>query len=305
VIAELMTRPECPCGRSSDKLKPAGTLVQRLWDEPRENRRVQIHFLRKRFKCPCGKNLLQPLTGVAKGRSVTERGAQFMALESFARSFDEVANKIGVSSRTVKEIFSDFVCALESTREIRVPEVLGIDGVCVGRRKSKRNYCLITDLSNLRVLDLLPKSTQLELAMRLKPLALQKKIKVVVIDMAIGFLVVIMKVLPEAVVVIDPFHVLRKLNDAVNKVVKVKQAGLSATAHMKLMKGGNRFLLLKRRFELTPKEKEQLEQWFQAVPEFKLAYDTKERDTIFGRMQLRGATLKSDLRGGGTAYRMK
>jgi transposase len=36
-------------------------------------------------------------------------------------------------------------------------------------------------------------------------------------------------------------------------------------------------LLLKRRFELTPREKEKLEKWFAAVPEFKLAYDTKER----------------------------
>jgi hypothetical protein len=42
------------------------------------------------------------------------------------------------------------------------------------------------------------------------------------------------------------------------------------------MKGGNRFLLLKRRFELTEKEKTQLNSWFEVVPEFKLAYDLKE-----------------------------
>jgi transposase len=276
VIAEPLTLPQCPCGSSPETLIPAGTLVQKLWDEPRENCRVQIHFLRKRFKCQCGKHLLQPLAGVAKGRSVTSRGAKYIALESLGRSFEEVARKVGVSSKTVKEIFADFVCEVEATRNVTASEVIGIDGVCVGRRKYKRSYCLITGISDARVLELLAKSTGLELAMFLKQLAFQKVIKVVVIDMAAGFLTVIRKCLPGAIIVVDPFHVLCKLNDAVNNVVRKRLEGLSLPERKKLMTGGNRFLLLKRRFELTKKENEQLEKWFEKVPEFKLAYDTKE-----------------------------
>jgi transposase len=276
VIAEVLTLPECPCGLSSETLKPAGTLVKKLWDEPKDNRRVQIHFLRKRFKCPCGKNLLQPLAGVAKGRSVTARGAKYIALESLGRSFEEVAHKVGVSSKTVKEIFADFICEVEATRKVTASEVLGIDGVCVGRRKYKRSYCLLTDISNSRVLELLSKSTGLELAMFLKQLAHQKVVKIVVIDMAAGFLSVVRKCLPGVIIVIDPYHVLCKLNDAVNNVVRKRLEGLSLTERKQLMTGGNRFLLLKRRFELTEKENEQLETWFEKVPEFKLAYNTKE-----------------------------
>jgi transposase len=276
IVAELQTIPECPCGRPPEDLKAAGTLVQRIWDIPRDNRRSRIHFLRKRFKCSCGKNLLQPLAGVAKGRSVTERAAKFTALEALRRSFDEVAENVGVSSKTVKELLADFVCSLESTRRIMAPQIMGIDGVCVGRRKYKRSYCLITDISNSRVLELLSRSTELELARFLKQLPRKKNIRAVVIDMSIGFLVVIRKCLPDAEIVIDPFHVLRKLNDSVNNVVRAKQAGLSPTEHKNLMRGGNRFLLLKRRFDLTKIEKDQLKKWFEAVPVFKLAYDTKE-----------------------------
>lgn len=277
VAAEPLTLPTCPgCGPGEGRLRPTGTLVQRATDEPRENRRVVIHFIRQRFKCSCGRNLLQPLSGMAEGRSITERGALYTALECFGRSFDEVAERVGLSGKTVKEVFADFVCDLDSRRKIKAPEVLGIDGVCVGRRKYKRSYCLLTDISNSRVLELLPKSTQLDVARFLIPLSRQKKIRWVVIDMADGFLNAIRKTLPEAKVVIDPFHVVRKLNDAVNKVVKKRQEGLTPVEHKRLMRGGNRFLLLKRRFELTEEEKAQLNSWFEVVPEFKAAYDLKE-----------------------------
>jgi transposase len=276
IAAELLTSPECPCGLPPESLRPAGTLVQKLWDEPRDNRRMQLHFFRKRFKCPCGNNLIQPLAGVPKGRCVTERAARYIGLEALGRSFSEVAEKVGVSDKTVKEVFADFICNLETTRCIRAPRVLGIDGVCVGRRRFKRSYCIVTDISNSEVIELLRKSTELELARFLKQMPHVKDVKVVVIDMSVGFLVVIKKCLPKAIVVIDPFHVLRKLNDAVNKVVSDRLEGLTPTERKKLMKGGNRFLLLKRRFELTEQEKEKLKNWFEIVPEFKLAYDTKE-----------------------------
>ena len=277
VIAELLTLPRCPdCDRFPMMLNPAGTLVQKVRDEPRENRRVEIHFIRRRFQCPCGRNLLQPLPGIVKGRSITRRGAHYVALESFRLSFDEVAEKVGISSKTVKEIFADLVCQLDATRTIEAPEVLGIDGVCVGRRKYKRSYCLFTDISNSRILELTCKSTKLDVARFLKQLPNKETIRVVAIDMSRGFLIVVEKILPRAAIVIDPFHVVRKLNDAVNKVVRMKQHGLTPAEHKRLMKGGNRFLLLKRRHELTEKEKEQLDAWFKEVPEFKLAYDLKE-----------------------------
>lgn len=277
IIAEPLTLPVCPdCGVSETALRPVGTLVQSVRDEPRENCRVEIHFIRQRFECSCGRHLLQPLPGVVEGRSITVRGAAYVALECFDRSFDDVANRSGVSSKTAKELFADLICLLEANRIPEAPEVLGIDGVCVGRRKYKRSYCLLTDISNSRILELLGRSTELELTRYLKQLPNRKRIRVVVIDMALGFLNVAKRQLPGAKIVIDPFHVVRKLNDAVTRVVRKRQEGMTPAEHKRLMKGGNRFLLLKRRFELTEKQKEQLNAWFEEVPEFKLAYDIKE-----------------------------
>jgi len=75
VIGEPLTLPECPhCGQARMSLRPTGTLVQSFRDEPRESRRVRVHFIRQRFQCSCGRNLLQPLPGVLEGRSITTRG---------------------------------------------------------------------------------------------------------------------------------------------------------------------------------------------------------------------------------------
>lgn len=277
VIAEPLTLPVCPdCDRSESVLTPTGTLVQKLRDAPRDNRRVVIHFIRQRFRCSCGRNLLQPLAGVVEGRSITVRGAVYTALECFGRSFDEVSERVGISSKTVKEIFADLICLLDAKRSIEAPEILGIDGVCVGRRRYKRSYCLLTNISDSCILELLPRSTMLEVAWFLKQLLHKERIKVVAIDMARGTREVIEKILPTAVIVIDPFHVVRMLNDAVNKVVRMLQEGLRPAEHKRLMKGGNRFLLLKRRFQLTPDQKKQLDAWFKEVPELKQAYDLKE-----------------------------
>lgn len=278
VIAKPLVAPTaCPkCGRSPEALNPNGTLVQTVIDEPRHHRRLRIHFIRQRYRCACGAGPSEVLPGVARGRCITTRGAEYVAIRSLRRSFASVANEVGISDKTVKNLFADFVTALEHARKIETPEILGIDGVCVGRYRNKKNYCLLTDLSKNTPLDLLPKTTMLELIRFLKQLSRPENLKVVVIDMARGSLTVIRKLYPTAKVVIDPYHVLRMLNDAVTRVVKDRQKDLSAPEHRELMKGGNRFLLTTRRTNLTETQKDLLEEWFKKVPEFEVAFQLKE-----------------------------
>jgi transposase len=148
--------------------------------------------------------------------------------------------------------------------------------VCVGHYRNKRTLCHLTDITRRQVLELLPRSTELELARFLKQLPKPENLKIVVIDMARGFFHVIKKLFPGVHIVIDPYHVLRLLNEAITAVVRIKQDHLSAAEHEELMAGGNRFLLLKRRFSLTEEEKKQLARWFERVPLFRQAYDLKE-----------------------------
>jgi transposase len=277
VFADLLTpTPKCPrCGHS-DSLSPSGTLVESLIDQSVHFYYLRINFVRQRYKCTCGRNLLQPLADNFKGHSLTKRAAWQITLDSLIHSYEFSANRIGISAKVAKNVFADVICQLEAKRAIAFPETIGIDGVCVGRRKHKRSYCLITDLTNHRVLDLLCKSTELELTRFLKQVPSAENLKVIVIDMAKGFLIVALTLFPDAVIVIDPYHILRLLNDAVTNVVKMKQADLSRLDREGLMQGGNRFLLLKRRSEFTEAEKQQLDLWCNRIPEFKTAFDLKE-----------------------------
>jgi transposase len=193
-----------------------------------------------------------------------------------SRSFKDVGDELGCSSKTIKNLFADCIIELESARTLECPEVLGIDGVCVGRHKSKRSYCLLTDIAEHRIVELLPKSTELELARFLKQVPHPERLKIVVIDMSLGFLTVVRKIFPWARVVIDAYHVLRMVNDAVTEVLKAIQENLDEAGREALMHEGNRFLLLKRRFELTEEQNEQLQRWFERVPELKQAYELKE-----------------------------
>lgn len=293
VFAELLTPPPvCPnCGRS-DLLNPSGTLAESMADQQIHDLYVALHFIRQRYKCACGRNLLQPLADNFKKHSVTTRAALQLVKDVMLHSYAFGAEKICRTPKAAKNIFADFICDMEAAREVTFPEVIGIDGVCVGRRKHKRSYSMITDLSNHRILDLLGKSTELELARFLKQVPGANNLKIVVIDMAIGFRVVIQKLFPQVIIVIDPYHVLRLLNDAVTEAVKLKQISLSEAERKELMRGGNRFLLLKRRSELCEEEKKQLELWFERVPEFKHVYDLKEEIFDIWRIKERAEAEK-------------
>jgi len=252
VFAQLLTPPPvCPRCQHSQSLNPNGTLEHSLVDQSVHDHYLRLHFLRQRYLCACGRSLLQPLADTFKGHSITNRAARQIAASVLIHSYEYSADQVGVSAKTAKNVFADVVCELESARTISLPDVLGIDGVTVGCHKNKKTYCLLTDISNHVPLELLKKSTKLELARFLKQAPGAENLKVVVIDMARGFLAVILKLFPHAVIVIDAYHVLRLLNDGITEVVKAKLRGLSESEIEQLMHGGNRFLLLKRRSELT------------------------------------------------------
>lgn len=277
IFAELLTPPPiCPRCKNSDSLSPNGTQVRSLLDQSIPGRYTRINFLQQRYQCSCGRNLLQPISDNFKTHTVTTRAALQIAASVLIHSYEYSASVAGISAKRAKNIFADVICDLEAARTITLPQEMGIDGVCVGRGAHKKSYCLLTDITNHTVIELLSKNTELEVARFLKQVPGAENLKVIVIDMAKGFLAVIKKLFPNVVIVIDAYHVLRLLNDAVTNIVKTKQAGLTESEIGELMKGGNRFLLLKRRSELTDQERIQLNSWFEKVPEFKVAFDLKE-----------------------------
>jgi Transposase len=90
-------------------------------------------------------------------------------------------------------------------------------------------------------------------------------------------------VLPQATIVVDKFHVLRLANAALEAIRKEHRTRLTRTQRRRLMH--DRFLLLKRRRDLTPQEQLGLASWALWFPVLAPAYEAKEDFCGQGRLR--------------------
>jgi transposase len=99
-----------------------------------------------------------------------------------------------------------------------------------------------------------------------QPLEIRENVKEVSVDMWGGFPKVIKKVFPQAVIVIDRFHVMKLVNKALNKIrLSLELNGLK-----------NRCLLMKNNRDLTEDEKLDLPELLNQSPCLTIAYELKE-----------------------------
>jgi transposase len=102
--------------------------------------------------------------------------------------------------------------------------------------------------------------------LKAQPQAMRENVKEVSVDMWGGFQKVIKEVFPNALIVIDRFHVMKLVNKALNKIrLLLELKGLK-----------NRLLLLKNAENLTEEEKEELKTLLNQSPCLSIAYELKE-----------------------------
>jgi transposase len=99
-----------------------------------------------------------------------------------------------------------------------------------------------------------------------QPLEVREQIEEVSVDMWGGFPKVVEKVFPNAVIVIDRFHVMKAVNAELNKIRK--QVGI--------FERGSKFILLKNGQDLTEEEAQKLGVVLQRTKRLRKAYQWKE-----------------------------
>lgn len=99
-----------------------------------------------------------------------------------------------------------------------------------------------------------------------QPIEVRAKVEEVSVDMWGGFPKVVKEVFPNAVVVIDRFHVMKAVNEELNKIRR----------QAKIFDRGSKFLLLRNGKDLTPEETEKLELILQKSKRLEKAYRWKE-----------------------------
>lgn len=265
-----LTLTACPYCESTSILKH-GTDAQVIRDVPSHGKRVAIHVDRQRFRCTsCGKTSFEPLPDVDENRFMTKRLIPYLQRRSMNQTFLSLAEEVGIHERTVRRIFHAYAQELEQTTHFTTPRIMGMDELHVIHQARG----IITNIEAATVVEFLPDRKKQTIIRYLSNLENRKNIEIVCIDMWQPYREAVWQVLPDATIIVDKFHAVKMANEALEVVRKAVRAQLDEKQRRTLMH--DRFLLLRRRSELQPKDVLILESWTKNFPTLGKAYELKE-----------------------------
>lgn len=192
------------------------------------------------------------------------RITRLLAKKLLARAADvsmkSLAEEYRVSWRTVRDAIADGLRKRYRRRDYSKVRNIGVDELYVFRheRPCRRFITTVRDQDAGTVLDVARGKGAAALKRFERKIAPFKgNIKTVSMDMASSYTSWAAGFLPEATIVIDRFHVMKALNDRVDKARRKVMAMVDEKTAKKIK--GNRYVFLKNRDKLTPKEERKLE----------------------------------------------
>jgi transposase len=261
--------PSCPeCGEflSIDK---NGTRIRTVKDAPVRGKIVSIALTVQRYLClSCSASFTDRVSEIEENARLTNRLVSYIEKESLKKNFLTLADEVGVGESTIRKIFDNFKKKLNYVSE--APRVMGLDDVYI-RRVAR---CIITDIENKNVIDILPKCNMPTVSDYLNKMKNKRNIKIITMDMSGSFYSAVIGSLPWVEVVIDKFHVMRMANQAVNNFLHSLKKMLNLS-HRRL-RFPDRFLMKRRSFKMTAEEKQTLEEWKRRLPLLSDFYELKE-----------------------------
>lgn len=264
----------CPhCGGQA--LLKHGTDHQEIRDLPCHGKWVTITVEHQRFRCKiCRKTCYQPLPGMDTKRFMTQRLVTYIEHKAIStnRTFASIAEEIGVTPRTIRNVFDDAVAVLNRTSFFETPAILGIDELHVlGAPRG-----IMTNLEAHTLVELLEDRRKPTIMHALRQLKHPDRVRTAVIDLWKPSREALQQVLPDASIVCDKFHVLKLATTALEALRKDISSTLPE-AQRKTLKMHDRYLLLRRFHELSPEDRFVLETWTKNYPLLGQAHQLKEQ----------------------------
>ena|GEM_PF-28232 len=264
-----LERTPCPQCRSG-KVRRWGAREILFKDLPMHGKRVGMYVRTRRLRCDdCGTTFQERLPALSEKRLMTERLASWVGKESLTRPFSSIADEVGVDEGTIRNIFRDYVNALETRFEVETPTWLGFDEIHILKPR-----CVVTNIESKTIVNILADRNEKTVADYLHVLPERERVKYVAMDMWAPYRDAVRTVLPQATIVVNKFHVVRMANVAMEQVRKALRASLPPKQRRGLAR--DRFIFLKRSHELTAQERFLLDNWSSLHPTLGQAYRLKE-----------------------------
>jgi len=203
-----------------------------------------VEFDIPRIECLACKIIRQVKVGFADARRSYTKAFERYALDLCQHmTIQDVANHLGVSWDTIKDIQKRFLQKRFSKPKLKHLKKIAIDEISIG--KGHRYLTVVLDLLTGAVVfvgDGKSSDALIPFWKRLK--ASKANVKAVAIDMSPAYIRAVKDNLPNAKIVFDHFHVIKLFNDKLSKFRRQLQREVKDSAQHKVLKG-TRWLLLK------------------------------------------------------------
>jgi transposase len=233
VLACRVVEPDEWCRRCGCEGIPRGTLVRRLAHEPFGWRPTVLEVTVRRYQCTgCGHVWRQDTGAAAQPRAKLSRRALGWALEALVvahLSVSRIAEALAVSWNTANAavLAEGQRLLIDDPARFDAVRVIGVDEhVWRHTRRGDKYVTVIIDLTPIRdrtgpsrLLDMVEgRSKQVfKTWLASRPQAWRDQLEVVAMDGFTGFKTATTEELPDAVAVMDPFHVVRLAGDALDR----------------------------------------------------------------------------------------
>ena len=230
VIRSRRTRPSC--GACGGPVWSKGYRSVVLVDLPAFGRPVRLRWRKRRWTCPnpdCAVgSFVEQDRGIAPVRALlTSRAARWVTTQvgRLGRPVDEVAAELGCDWHTVNKEVGRWGAALLEADTSRVGQVeaVGVDETLFWRRGRWRvpQWCTsVVDVGGRQLIDIVPGRTAESAASWFLRQSAEWRagIRWAVLDMSGPYRTAYDRVLPNALQVADPFHVIRLANQRLDEV---------------------------------------------------------------------------------------
>lgn len=243
-----------------------------LWGIP-----VSLCYRMRRVNCcACGVKVEQ--VPWAEGKQELTTAYQFFLAKWAKRlSWQEVAEVFNTSWEKVYQSVSRVVNEGLKQRDLRGIESIGVDEIQYGKGHQYLTLVYQIDAGCKRLLAVAQKRTVKSFLRCLRDIGKENlaSIRYVCSDMWPAYLKVIKKKLPKALHVLDRFHIVKKLNEAVDEVRRSESKQLKERGYEPVLKD-SRFCFLKNQENLTDKQAIKLDELLEYDLKSVRAYLLKE-----------------------------
>jgi transposase len=262
------------CG--SDQVVHAGLIVRRFHSVPVGLKAVQLEVAIPRLQChQCGVTRQIALRFADIRVSYTRAFARFVVGLARHMSLSALAKLLHVGWDLVKSIVKRYLRSRYGRPRLRDVRRIGIDEINLGRRFGFSTVVLDLDSGAVIYVGRGRDAAALDrFWRRLRPS--RAKIKAVALDMAPSYRAAVQQHLPDAMLVLDRFHVVKLLNERLTKLLS-SEAKAKQGRHWKVLKG-LRWIVVKRRDQLRQEtgEVDRLRQALAVNKRLMIAYYLKE-----------------------------